>query len=100
MLSVKLGGDFNLVPDRWTLRAGVYYETAAAPSAYANVDFPAGAQLGGALGASLLLHRWEVALTYQLRYQPSCHRRGGGRPRLPADTWRLLHRPLHRSERL
>ena len=71
VLSVKLGGDFNLVPERWTLRAGVYYETAAAPSAYANVDFPAGAQIGGALGASLLLHRWEVALTYQLRYQPS-----------------------------
>jgi len=71
VLSVKLGGDFNLVPDRWTLRAGVYYETAASPSAYANVDFPAGAQLGGALGASLLLRRLEVALTYQLRYQPS-----------------------------
>jgi long-subunit fatty acid transport protein len=71
VLSVKLGGDFNLVPDRWTLRAGVYYETAASPSAYTNVDFPAGPQLGGALGASLLLHRLEVALTYQLRYQPS-----------------------------
>jgi len=71
VLSVKLGGDFNLVPDRWTLRAGVYYETAASPAAYSNVDFPAGAQLGGALGASLLLHRWELALTYQLRYQPS-----------------------------
>ena len=40
VLSVKLGGDFNLVPERWTLRAGVYYETAASPSAYANVDFP------------------------------------------------------------
>ena len=71
VLSVKLGGDFNLVPDRWTLRAGVYYETAAAPSAYANVDFAAGAQWGGALGASLLLQRWEVAVTYQLRYQPT-----------------------------
>ena len=71
VLSIKLGGDFNLVPDRWTLRAGVYYETAAAPAAYSNVDFPAGAQLGGALGASLLLQRVEVALTYQLRYQPS-----------------------------
>jgi long-chain fatty acid transport protein len=71
VLSVKLGGDFNLVPDRWTLRAGVYYETAAAPAAYSNVDFPAGAQMGGALGASLLLGRAEVALTYQLRYQPS-----------------------------
>ena len=71
VLSVKLGGDFNLVPERWTLRAGVYYETAAATAAYANVDFPAGAQLGGALGASLLLDRWELALTYQLRYQPT-----------------------------
>ena len=71
VLSIKLGGDFNVVPGRWTLRAGVYYETAAAPAAYANVDFPAGPQLGGALGASLLLRRWELALTYQLRYQPS-----------------------------
>ena len=53
------------------MRAGAYYETAAAPSAYSNVDFPAGAQIGGALGASLLLQRAEVALTYQLRYQPS-----------------------------
>jgi long-chain fatty acid transport protein len=71
VLSVKLGGDFNLIPDRWTLRAGVYYETAAAPAAYANVDFPAGAQMGAALGASLLMGRAELALTYQLRYQPS-----------------------------
>ncbi len=71
VFSVKLGGDFNLVPERWTLRAGVYYETAASPAAYSNVDFPAGAQLGAALGASLLLGRAEVALTYQLRYQPS-----------------------------
>ncbi len=53
------------------MRAGVYYETAAAPSAYSNVDFPAGPQLGGALGASFLLRRWELALTYQLRYQPT-----------------------------
>jgi long-chain fatty acid transport protein len=71
VLSVKLGGDYNLVPDRWTLRGGIYYETAAAPSAFANVDFPAGAQLGGALGTSVLFHPWELALTYQLRYQPS-----------------------------
>jgi hypothetical protein len=71
VLSIELGGDVNLVPDRWTLRAGVGYETAAAPSAYANVDFPAGAQIGGALGASLLLGRAELALTYQLRHQPS-----------------------------
>jgi long-chain fatty acid transport protein len=71
VFSVKVGGDFNLVPDRWTLRAGAYYETAVAPAAYANVDFPGGQELGAAAGASLLLRRLELALTYQLRYQPS-----------------------------
>jgi long-chain fatty acid transport protein len=71
VFSVKLGGDFNLVPDRWTLRAGVYYETAVAPAAYANVDFPGAQVLGAALGGSLILRPVEIALTYQLRYQPS-----------------------------
>jgi long-chain fatty acid transport protein len=71
VFSVKLGGDFNLVPDRWTVRAGAYYETAVAPAAYANVDFPGAKVFGAALGGSLLLQRLEVALTYQLRYQPS-----------------------------
>ena len=71
VFSVKLGGDFNLVPDRWTVRAGAYYETAVAPAAYANVDFPGAEVLGAALGGSLLLQRLEIALAYQLRYQPS-----------------------------
>ena len=71
VFSVKLGGDVNLVPDRWTLRAGAYYETAVAPAAYANVDFPGAKVFGAALGGSLLLRQLEIALTYQLRYQPS-----------------------------
>jgi long-chain fatty acid transport protein len=71
VFSVKLGGDVNLVPDRWTVRAGAYYETAVAPAAYANVDFPGANVFGAALGGSLLLRPLEIALTYQLRYQPS-----------------------------
>ncbi|HEY6477855.1 MAG TPA: outer membrane protein transport protein, partial [Polyangia bacterium] len=71
VFSVKLGGDVNLVPDRWTVRAGAYYETAVAPAAYSNVDFPGARVLGAALGGSLLLRPLEIALTYQLRYQPS-----------------------------
>jgi long-chain fatty acid transport protein len=69
-IAFKLGGDINLVPDRWTLRAGAYYETAVAPPAYANIDFPGGPRIGAALGASLfVMPRWEVMLAYQLRYQ-------------------------------
>lgn len=74
-VSVKLGGDVAIVPDRWTVRGGVYYESAVASPAYANVDFSGGPQLGAALGGSFLSHGsgdgWELAVTYQLRYQPS-----------------------------
>ena len=60
------------MPDRWTLRAGVYYETAAAPAAYANVDFPGRAGAGRRRSAGrCCCGRSEIALTYQLRYQPS-----------------------------
>jgi len=65
----KLGGDYAVVPDLLTLRAGGYYETAVADPAYANVDFPGGVMMGGALGASLFLQQFEVALAYQLRVQ-------------------------------
>jgi long-chain fatty acid transport protein len=70
-ISVKLGGDVALVPDRWKLRAGAYYESAVAPAAYSNVDFPGGPQIGGALGGSFLSGNLELALTYQFRYQPT-----------------------------
>jgi long-chain fatty acid transport protein len=70
-LTVKLGGDVALVPDRWTLRAGVSYQTAVADPAYANVDFAGGPQIGGALGGSFASGAWELALTYQFRYQPT-----------------------------
>jgi long-chain fatty acid transport protein len=68
-LSVKLGGDVALVPDRWTLRGGVFYETAVADPAYANVDFSGGPQAGAAAGASMLFGRLEIAAAYQLRVQ-------------------------------
>jgi long-subunit fatty acid transport protein len=67
-LSVKAGGDVTVVPDRLVTRGGVFYETAVAPNAYANVDFPGGAMMGVGLGASLLLGRVELAVGYQMRY--------------------------------
>ena len=35
------------------------------------MDFPSGAQLGAALGASVHFARFELALAYSLRYMPS-----------------------------
>jgi len=67
-VSVKLGSDVTVVPDRWVMRGGLFYETAVAPNAYANVDFPGGAMMGVGLGTSLLLGRAELAIGYQMRY--------------------------------
>ena len=68
--NLLLGGDYNVLANLLTLRGGLFYETAVAPAAYANVDFVSGRQLGGALGASLYIGNVEVALAYVLRYAP------------------------------
>lgn len=69
-LSIQLGGDYHLLPDLFTLRGGVFYETAVAEKRYANVDFVGGTQLGGALGTSIFVNDVELALAYEYRHQP------------------------------
>jgi long-chain fatty acid transport protein len=58
VFGVRLGGDFNAIPDKLALRAGTFFETAAQNSDYANVDFAGGSRIGFALGA-----------TYRLRFR-------------------------------
>ena len=69
-VAVSLGGDVAVIPDKLTLRGGAFYETAVADPAYANVDFAGGAQMGGALGGSVRVGRWQLMIAYQLRVQP------------------------------
>ena len=69
-VGVHLGGDYLVVPDRLTLRGGVFYESAVAKDAYASVDFVSGRQLGGALGASVFFGKLEAAVSYDYRRQP------------------------------
>jgi long-chain fatty acid transport protein len=70
-VGVRLGGDYAILPNRLTLRAGGYYETAVSPTAYFNVDFPTGVQIGGAVGASVFVGPLELAAAYSLRVQPT-----------------------------
>jgi long-subunit fatty acid transport protein len=71
-LGVQLGGDY--VVTRWvTVRGGLLYASAVGARRYAHVDFASGAQLGGALGASLFVLGAEIALAYQLRHQLAVH---------------------------
>jgi len=70
-VAVRLGGDFAVVPGRLVVRGGAFYETAVAPASHANVDFAGGQMVGGSLGGSLGVGRFELALAYQLRFQPT-----------------------------
>lgn len=69
-VGVSLGGDFNVVQDLLTLRAGTFWESPTAEPAYANVDFTTGQHVGATLGASLLLGDLSLALAYEYRVQP------------------------------
>jgi len=69
-ITVKVGGDWAVVPKTLTLRGGGFYVSSTSTLGYANIDFPTAPQMGGALGMSVHLGGGELALAYQLRYQP------------------------------
>lgn len=60
-VSVRLGGDWRVLPDRLTLRAGGFYETGAVPDNYSHVDFPSFDRFG--VGGGLTVDVGPVALT-------------------------------------
>ena len=51
--AVRLGGDYVVVPDRLSVRAGTAYETGASPQAYTHLDFPGMDQVTGAAGVGV-----------------------------------------------
>ena len=69
-VTLQLGSDVVVIDQRLIARGGLFYQTALADPAYANVDFVSGRQLGGALGASVFIERLELAVAYEFRYQP------------------------------
>lgn len=52
VLGMRLGGDFNVLPNQLALRAGAYYETKGQDDTYQNIDFVGGSRLGLAAGGS------------------------------------------------
>ncbi len=53
VIGVRLGGDFNVLPDRLALRGGAYYETNGQDPQYQNIDFAGASRFGLALGTTL-----------------------------------------------
>jgi long-chain fatty acid transport protein len=52
VFGIRVGGDFNVVPDKLALRGGAFFETSALEPQYQNIDFAAAWRLGFALGAT------------------------------------------------
>jgi long-subunit fatty acid transport protein len=66
VFGVRAGGDVNLVPNTFALRAGVFYESKGQDVHYQNIDFQGGARFGAAGGLTYRLHMAkESALEFQ-----------------------------------
>lgn len=109
-VSVRLGGDVNVIPGHLTLRAGGYFESAATPNAYSHLDFPSFRR--GGLGAGLtagargfygtvgFLHVFQEARqvdelsgkVFQQRPLRPCPDRCGGASGVPANAGRFTSR--------
>ena len=66
MLGLRVGGDYNLLPDQLALRGGAFFETSAADPRYQNVDFAAASRFGLALGGTYRIRFGEGAKTSAL----------------------------------
>ncbi|MGD0530651.1 MAG: outer membrane protein transport protein [Polyangiaceae bacterium] len=56
VVGVRLGGDYNILPDQLTIRAGAFFETQAANSVYQNIDFDGADRFGIAAGGQYRIH--------------------------------------------
>ena len=52
VFGIRIGGDYNVMPDKLALRAGAYIETAAGRDQFQHLDFAASQRIGFALGAT------------------------------------------------
>jgi long-subunit fatty acid transport protein len=52
VVGARLGGDYNLLPDRLAIRGGAFVETSAADAQYQSIDFAASARFGLSLGGT------------------------------------------------
>jgi long-subunit fatty acid transport protein len=62
--SIRLGSDYQVIPERLTMRAGYIYESSAIPNQYVNVDFIGWGRQVVSAGASVELFGAYVDLGY------------------------------------
>lgn len=55
-ISLRMGADYTLMPERLTVRGGYLYESSAAPTKYVSLDFPNWQRHVVSVGASIKLY--------------------------------------------
>jgi long-subunit fatty acid transport protein len=71
VFGVRLGGDYNILPDQLAIRAGAFFETQAADSVYQNIDFDGADRFGIAAGGTYRIHvgaEKKQAIEFMLAY--------------------------------
>lgn len=56
VFGIRVGGDYNVLPDRAAVRAGTFFETSAGGGQYQSLDFNPQARFGLALGGTYRVH--------------------------------------------
>lgn len=76
--SVRLGGQYNAIPDWLTVRLGGWWESGAQPEEYTTIDLPSWDRFG--IGAGLSTNLWgvEIGLSYMHVFQTDRDITGAG----------------------
>jgi len=56
VIGVRVGGDYNVLPDQLALRGGAFFESSAADAALQNIDFVPSSRFGLAAGGTYRIH--------------------------------------------
>jgi long-subunit fatty acid transport protein len=67
--SVRLGGQWNAIPDWLTARLGGWWESATQPNAYTTVDLPGFSRFGIGFGLSTSIYGFEIGMAYAHVFQ-------------------------------
>jgi long-subunit fatty acid transport protein len=62
--SVRLGGDYNVIPDRLRVRAGFFYESPSTRRAYTYLDFLSLDRFGPSVGLTVSFYGVDLSLAY------------------------------------
>ena len=68
-ISVRIGGDYNVIPDVLAVRAGAHWESTALRGSYMNIDFQPAQRLGLHTGLTLRLGKVDLSLAYAHIFQ-------------------------------